>query len=80
MRTTISLEDNLLLLAKKRALEEQVSLAKYIEEAVRARLAEDARDITAEYRPIKTFKGNGLQEGVDLNDSRRLLDLMDDVG
>ncbi len=73
------MEDGVLDAARKRALEEHVSLAKYIEGAIRAKLAEEARDVSVEYRPIKTFKGNGVHDGIDLNDSARLLEVMEDV-
>jgi len=77
MRTTIALDDGLLAAARKKALEEHLSLAKYIEAALSAKLAEDAPETAPSYRPLKTFKGNGLREGIDLNDSASLLGAME---
>jgi hypothetical protein len=76
MRTTFAIEDALLEEAKKQALANHLSLAKYIENAVREKLAEDAREVPPAYLPLKTFAGNGTQPGIDLNDSAALLDAM----
>jgi len=77
MRTTIRLDDRLLRLAKQRAAERGKTLNAVIEEALRASLA--ARPASSERVPIElpSFRGNGLQPGVDLDDSATLLDLME---
>jgi hypothetical protein len=77
MRTTLAIDDTLLKEAKKQALAHHQSLAKYIESAVREKLAEDVREAPPPYRPLKTFKGTGVRPGIDLNDSAGLLDAMD---
>lgn len=77
MRTTIALDDKVLEEARQKALDEHLSLAKYIELALCAKFAEDAREATPPYRPVKTFKGTGIREGVDLNDSASLLNAME---
>ncbi len=71
------MDDGVLEEARKRALQEHLSLAKYIEGALRAKLAEETREDSPPYRPLKTFKGNGTREGINLNDSAGLLDIME---
>ncbi|TVR02480.1 MAG: hypothetical protein EA403_08790 [Spirochaetaceae bacterium] len=63
--------------AKQRALAERVSLAKYIENAVREKLSEEVREVPPVYRPILTFSGEGVRSGIDLNDTKSLLEEMD---
>ena len=81
MRTTIRLDDALLRRAKATAAARGISLNDLIADAVRAALAprpaasrvsEAAANVT-----LPTFKGRGLQPGVDLDDTAALLDLMD---
>lgn len=78
MRTTIRLPDPLLRDAKARAAATGRTLNALIEDAVRAALAR--RGPARPQSPavsLPTFRGNGLQPGVDLDDSAALLDLMD---
>jgi hypothetical protein len=79
MRTTVSMDDTILRKAKQRALAEKVSLAKYIENAVREKLTDQVREASPEYRPILTFSGEGVRSGINLNDSMGLLDEMDET-
>lgn len=77
MRTTIRLDDELLTKAKRAALERGTTLTAVIEDALRRALTpstEPRRDDVV----LPTFRGNGLQPGVDLDDSASLLDLMED--
>ncbi len=68
--------DSILHDAKQLALSEHTSLTAVIEEALIARLyGKKGGESPAVVLP--TFKGSGLQAGVDLNDSRLLQDLMD---
>jgi hypothetical protein len=81
MRTTIAVDDIILDSAKRKALEEHVSLASYIEGALRDRLAsEETAEREPEYHSLKTFKGKGLLPGIDILDSRALGDAMDARG
>jgi hypothetical protein len=80
MRTTIRLDDQLLAEAKAIAARSGRTLTEVIEDALRESLArygsgKDGR----KPKPIAlpTFKGKGLQPGVDLDSSAALLDLMD---
>ena len=76
MRTTVDLPDDLLSEAKERAVREGRSLSDVVGDAVRSSFA---RTATAERGPVElpTFAGDGLQPGVDLDDSAALSDLMD---
>lgn len=76
MRTTIRLDDELLRDAKRAALERGTTLTAVIEDALRRALAPGAV-APVEDVEIPTFRGNGLQPGVDLDDTASLLDLMD---
>jgi hypothetical protein len=74
MRTTIRLDDALLRRAKAAAAVSGRSLNDLIVDAVRAALA--PRTSPARVMEVPTYKGRGLQPGVDLDDSAALLDLM----
>jgi hypothetical protein len=80
MRTTIRLDDALLRRAKAQAAVTGRTLNDFIADAVSAALAPRASAARVAERPrieLPTFKGRGLQPGVDLDDSAALLDLMD---
>ena len=77
MRTTISLDDALLAEAKQTAARTGRSLTAVIEDALRSSLTPRATPKRA--RPaLPSFRGDGLQPGVDLDDSAALLDLLDE--
>jgi hypothetical protein len=78
MRTTIRLDDDLLLQVKQIAARSDKTLTSVIEDALREMLA---RQQKAEDRaPVRlvTVSGGGLQPGVDLDDSAALLALMEE--
>jgi len=76
MRTTLNLDDQLLIYAKHQAVEERISLAHVIENALRETLAKPK----AKRETIKmiTATGPGVKPGVDLDNGHSLLDIMDD--
>jgi hypothetical protein len=76
MRTTIRLDDNLLAEAKAMAARTRRSLNSVIEDALRESLSRRRRRSESS-TTLATFRGNGLQPGVDLDDSAALYDLMD---
>ena len=76
MRTTLNLDDQLLISAKHRALEEKVSLACVIENALRESLAKPMG--RREAVRLITVPGAGVKPGVDLDNGRSLLDIMGD--
>jgi hypothetical protein len=75
MRTTIDIDDQLLLYAKQKAAEQNCSLKNIVEDALREFFSHPP----ASDREIKleTFAGDGLKPGIDLDNSRRLNDVMD---
>ena len=76
MRTTISIQDELLVSAKRRARERGLTLGALVEDALRRELA--LRDEPAQRVPIPVFRGSGLQPGVDLTSNRAIYELLDE--
>ena len=77
MRTTINLPDELILQAKKAALEADITLTEIIENALREALAKRRREKPQSDDKLVASGHGGLQPGVDLDDTSSLLDLMD---
>ena len=78
MRTTIRLDEDLLVQVKQAAARSGRTMTSVIEDALREVLA---RQQTAEQRtPVRltTVSGGGLQPGVDLDDSAALVALMEE--
>jgi hypothetical protein len=76
MRTTVRLDEDLLRRAKREALDRGTTLTAVIEDALRRALAPEAVASLDDVE-LPTFRGDGLQPGVDLDDTASLLDLMD---
>lgn len=76
-RTTIRLEESLLLAAKRAAADSGRTLTAVIEDAVRESLAR--RRAPGSRRPVRlpTFRGRGTLPGVDLDDSAALIERME---
>ena len=77
MRTTIRLDEQLLVEAKKRAAENGTTLTALIEDSLRESLARRPLSHRRKRFRMITFGGGGLQPGVDLDDTSSLLDRMD---
>lgn len=78
MRTTIQLDDLLLTEVKKYALKSGRTLKSIIEDALRETISRQHNQVPKKTPvKLKTVKGDGLQPGVDLNDSAALLDIME---
>ncbi len=77
MRTTITIDDELLREVKRLAAGSGKSLTSVIEDALRAALSRQRRPERSERVSLPTFDGHGLQPGVDVDDSAALLDLME---
>lgn len=79
MRTTVRLPDDLMRRAKQHATATGRTLTQLMEDAVRAELSQSVTtgEDAVPY-VIEPVGGNGLQPGVDLDDSAALLDLMDE--
>ncbi|MBI5368067.1 MAG: ribbon-helix-helix protein, CopG family [Planctomycetes bacterium] len=80
MRTTIQVADEVLAEFKRFAADSHRSLGAVIEDALREVLARRRAGRPAHRVRITTFKGRGLQPGVDLDDGAALLDLMEERG
>ena len=78
MRTTVRLEDSLLIEVKKLAAESNTTLTAIIDEALREKLARRQQPKPRRKIRFTTFKGNGLRPGVDLDNTAALLDIMED--
>ncbi|MDE0390820.1 MAG: type II toxin-antitoxin system VapB family antitoxin [Rhodospirillales bacterium] len=76
MRTTIDVNDALLKAVKTRAANEHRTLKETFEQALRAYLSGPPSART-DAPPIPTFRGHGVQLGVDLTDSAALQAIMD---
>jgi len=76
MRTTVDIDDKLLALAKKRALEKGTSLRNVIESALRRALMESKKAPTRFRLKWKTVRGNRLP-GVDISDRDALYERME---
>jgi hypothetical protein len=78
MRTTVRLDDNLLLEAKIRAAEQGITLTQLIDESLRERLS--ARPRPQKLKPFRllSYGKNGVRPGVNLDDNRAVRDLMDE--
>ena len=77
MRTTLTLHDDVLRLARRRAARESRTLKDVINEALRLGLALEGEKRGRRYRfRLTTVKGR-LMPGVDLHDRDKLFDLME---
>lgn len=78
MRTTLNIEDGLLETAKNLARQKKHTLGTVLNEALRLGLLRANEPPRAGSNPpLKTFRGDGVQAGVDLRNSHELLDLME---
>lgn len=63
--------------AKQAALEQNISLTRLIEEALQEKLSGSQKPLRERSFQLVTVGGEGLQPGVDLDDSAALLETMD---
>ena len=78
MRTTIDINDGLFIELKQVAARTRRSMKELIEDAIRKSLAAGRKDRgkPADTRLV-TFKGRGVQRGVNLDSTSDLLEIMD---
>ena len=74
------LDDDLLIRAKRHAAAESTTLTDVLDRALRELLSRSEQLQIRERVALPTFRGNGLQPGVDLDDSAALLELMEGRG
>ena len=73
------LDDDLLRAAKAHAAATERTLTQLIEDALRETLARRSASTDHPPVPLRTFKGSGVQPGVNLDSNAALLDLMDEL-
>ena len=76
MRTTVSIDDDVLREAKGRAASEGRTLGELITEALRERLSRRPRRGRGRYRAVTSGQG-GPRPGVDVTNNAAVRDLMD---
>ena len=76
MRTTIDIDDQLLLYANHKAVKQGCTIKQILEDALRDFFSHQPSrpDLVS----LETFSGAGLKPGVNLDNSRSLSDIMDD--
>jgi metal-responsive CopG/Arc/MetJ family transcriptional regulator len=78
MRTTVDINDDLLIELKRVAVERRQSLKELIEDAIRSSLAYRKKPRNQkEILHLVTYRGRGVQRGVNLDSMRELLDIME---
>lgn len=77
MRTTVNIHDELLRKAKEVALKQNGTLGSVIEQALRESLSRKSRIVRRKRTHLPTFRGQGVQAGVDLDSTAGLLDTME---
>ena len=77
MRTTVRLDDAIMKAAKKAAVERNMSLTRFIEEALQEKLMKKNGPKRKNSTALVTYRGNGVQPGVDLDNSADLLQVME---
>lgn len=76
MRTTITIDDDLLDEVRRRAAEGRQTVSQVIEDSLRESLLRRSDDSNPRFR-VRPFSGGDLLPGVDLDDNGALLELMD---
>ena len=76
MKTTLNLNDLLLTRAKRRAARRGVTLTRFVEDALRTKLAEDDRPVPRFTLELRTVRG-ASPPNVDISDREELHDIMD---
>ncbi len=76
MRTTITIDEDLLAQVKQQAAQSGRTISQLIEDAVRQSLLRSGADTSSRF-VVSPFDGGGHGRGVDLDDNSALLDLME---
>jgi len=73
MRTTITIDDALLELARRQARARRTTLGRVVEDALRVALAKPVAEQEPPPFELVTFRGDGVHEGIDLDRSSALI-------
>lgn len=73
----MTIHDTLLRRAKEASTQRDLSLGELVEEGLRVTLGSRPKSGRGVVRPLKTFRGDGVQPGADLACSAALLDTME---
>lgn len=76
MKTTLNLNDRVLRLAKRRAARDGITLTRFVEDALRARLAEPRGAVRSYRLRLETVTGHA-PPNVDVADRNALYDVID---
>lgn len=76
MRTSVDIDDQLLLYAKRQAVQQGCTLKQVLEDALR-NFFFSHQSLPHEPVSLETFSGTGLKPGVNLDNGRSLNDIMD---
>lgn len=77
MRTTVAIDDQLLLTAKDRARSLGLTLGEYVERALQRAAADDADPASGP--PLPVFRGGtGSRPGIDVDSNRALAEFLDE--
>jgi hypothetical protein len=79
MRTTINLPDDLIVQAKKAALDSKTTLTEIIANALRATLSKRSRKPQKKKTRLITYGKGGTFPGIDISNSATLHDIMDGI-
>jgi hypothetical protein len=77
MRTTVRLEDELLVEAKRHAAETRRTLTELIRDALIAQLERERGKASPRKVKLPVFRGDGLRPGVNVNRAASILDRME---
>ena len=78
MRTTFNIDDGLLEEARLQARQKKITLGEVVSSALRLGLFRaHGSSSAAATAPLKTFRGDGMQAGIDLHNSAELLEIME---
>ena len=77
MRTTIRLDDGVLLEAKRHAAETRRTLTRVIQDALVALLQRERGADSPRRVRLPVFRGDGVFDGVDINNTASLVDRME---
>ena len=77
MRTTVAIETHLLKKARQAAMASRQTLSSLVQDSLRSYLSCKGSNEVKGTQKFVTFRGKGLQAGVNLDDTASLLDRME---